>query len=145
TESVQLLAAGEVNLVDLVDDVPQQVARVHPIDGALEDGGDHVAPVTLSRTLERTEVGKQPRTAGAAGTGSVVVVDEGDQVVAGDAVVVCGPVAPAVGRLDGGTVGLTAQRGLGLADALGVVQELEEHDPGEHGQTVEVAVEPAVL
>ena len=28
---------------------------------------------------------------------------------------------------------------------LHVVQEFQEHDPGEHGQTVEVAVEPLVL
>ena len=35
--------------------------------------------------------------------------------------------------------------GVGLADLFQIVQELEEHDPGEHGQTVEIAVEPFVL
>ena len=32
-----------------------------------------------------------------------------------------------------------------FADLLHVVEELEEHDPGEHGQAVEVAVQPLVL
>ena len=34
TEGVDLVAAGEVNAVDLVDHVSQQVAVDHPVDGA---------------------------------------------------------------------------------------------------------------
>ena len=32
-----------------------------------------------------------------------------------------------------------------LADLFHVIQELQEHDPGEHGQAVEVAVQALVL
>ena len=35
--------------------------------------------------------------------------------------------------------------GVGFANLLQIVQELEEHDPGEHGQAVEVAVQPFVF
>ena len=40
---------------------------------------------------------------------------------------------------------LAAQLGLALLDLLHVVEELQEHDPGEHRQAVEVAVQPLVL
>ena len=56
-----------------------------------------------------------------------------------------GPIAPAVGRLNGGAKRLAAQAWLPLAQLLHVVEELQEHDPGEHGQAVEVAVETLVL
>ena len=56
------------------------------------------------------------------------------------------PVAPAVGRLDG-RAEASCPRSFASSsrDLLHVVQELQEHDPGEHRQAVEVAVEALVL
>src|ERR1043165_4167661 len=51
----------------------------------------------------------------------------------------------AVGRFDGVTEAFAGQLRIGFADLLKIVQELEEHDPGEHGQTVKIAVEPFVF
>ena len=71
------------------------------------------------------------------------------KAISSSPVMPCGvgrPIAPAVGRLDGrlGTSCL-ASVGLLLALQLQVVEELQEHDPGEHRQPVEVAVQPLVL
>ena len=55
------------------------------------------------------------------------------------------PIAPAVGRLDGRPELLAGELRLLLALLLEVVEELEEHDPGEQRQPVEVAVQPLVL
>src|SRR5206468_11236576 len=44
-ESVQLLARGEMDARNLVDDVPQQVAALHAVVDAAEDSGNHVAAV----------------------------------------------------------------------------------------------------
>ena len=112
---------------------------------AVEDGGDHVAAVVAVGTGEPAQVGEEAGTALAVGPGALLLVDEGEQFVAGDAVRAGGPVAPAVGRLDGRAELLAGERGLLLALQLQVVEELEKHDPGEHGQAVEVAVEALVL
>ncbi len=55
------------------------------------------------------------------------------------------PIAPAVGRLDGRLELFPGQLGLALALEFQVIQELQEHDPSEHRQPVEVAIEPFVL
>ena len=94
---------------------------------------------------KRAQIGEQARPALPVGRACLVLVDEGEQLVAGDAVVVGGPVAPAVGRLDRRPELLARELGLVLALLFHVVQELEEHDPGEHRQTVEVAVQALVL
>ena len=136
---------GEVDAVDLVDDVAQQVAALHAVVDALEDGGDHVAPVAAVRALQSgagRRTGPGPR---AVGPDRFVVVDERDQLVAGDAVLLRRPIAPAVRRLDGGAEVSPLSVRLLLAQLLQVVEELEEHDPGEHRQAVEVAVQPLVL
>ena len=52
---------------------------------------------------------------------------------------------PAVGRFDGGAIFLAGERRLLFAGQFGVVEELEKQDPGEQGQTVEVAVQSLVL
>ena len=40
---------------------------------------------------------------------------------------------------------LAAHLGLFAANLLHIVEEFEEHDPGEHWETIEIAVEPFVL
>ena len=99
-EGVDLVAAGEVDVADLVDHVAQQVAVDHPVDRASEHGGDDVAPVAAVGALQAAQVGEQPGAFLAVGPDGFFVVDEGDQLVAGDAVLLRRPVAPAVGRLD---------------------------------------------
>src|SRR6266498_5162646 len=51
-EGMDLFARGKMNLIDLVNDVPQEVAIDHPIHGALEDRGDDVMPVTAVGALQ---------------------------------------------------------------------------------------------
>ena len=59
TEGVDLVAAGEMDAVDFVDHVAEQITVDHPVDGALEDGGDHVAPVTAVGALQAAEIGEE--------------------------------------------------------------------------------------
>ncbi len=51
-KSVNLVAAGEVNAVDLVDHVAQQITVDHPVDGAFENRGDDIAPVAAIGALQ---------------------------------------------------------------------------------------------
>ena len=136
--------ASEVDAVHLVDDVAQQIAGDHAVDDALEDRGDdrragrRAVGRPAGRADRRTGPGPCVPSGRVASSWLMKAISSG----AGDAVLVGGPVPPAVGRLDGRPV-LLAGRSLAsaLLDPLHVVQELEEHDPGEHGQAVEVAVE----
>ena len=82
----EVLALGqvvEVDLVDLVDDLPHQLAGLHVVVGVLEHVADHAAAVARladgGKFLERREE---------------LVVDEGQQLVAGDAFGVGCPGAP---------------------------------------------------
>ena len=58
-EGVDLVAAGEVDAVDLVDHVAQQVAVDHPVDRAVEDRGDDIAPVAAVGALQAAQIGEQ--------------------------------------------------------------------------------------
>ena len=80
-ERVELLARVEVDAVDLVDDVPQQIAVLHPILDAAEDGRDHVAPVAAVCALQAAEVGKEAGPSRAIWTHRFLIVDEGDELV----------------------------------------------------------------
>jgi hypothetical protein len=73
------------------------------------------------------------------------VVHEGNQLVAGNAILFRRPVAPAIRRFQRGAKPLPSHLRFLLCDLLHVVKEFEKHDPGEHRQPVEVAVEPFVL
>ena len=107
--------------------------------------GDHVAPAVAVAGLGGTAGRRTDPAPVCRPAARLRLVDERDQFVAGDAVLLCGPVAPAIRGLDGGAVFLAAELRLGLLALLQVVEELQEHDPGEHGQPVQVAVEPLVL
>ena len=144
-EGVDFVGRGEVDAVHFVDDVSQEVAVDHAVDGAFEDGGNHVAAVAAIGSLQAAQVGEEAGAFLAVRTTGFVVVHELDQFVAGDAVGLGGPIAPAVGRFDGVTEAFAGQLRVGLADLLQIVEELQEHDPGEHRQTVEVAIESFVL
>ena len=116
-EGVDLVAAGEVDVVDLVDHVAQQIAVDHPVDRAFEDRGDHVAPVAAVGALQAAQIGEEAGAFGAVGPDGFFVVHEGDQFVAGDAVGFRGPVAPAVGRFERGTKALAAHLGFLLRES----------------------------
>lgn len=126
-----------MDVVDLVEDVAQQVAVEHAVDRALENGADDVAAVAAVGAGERAQVGEQAGAFPAVGQwGVLLLVEEGDEGVAGDAVGFGRPVTPAVGRLEGGAVAFAGESGLGFADLILVVEEFEEQNPSEHGQPV---------
>ena len=54
-QRVQLVAGGEMNAVELVDDIAQQVAADHPVLHALENGGDDIAPVVAVGAGQRAQ------------------------------------------------------------------------------------------
>jgi hypothetical protein len=54
-EGVNLVAAGEVDIADLIDHVAQKVAIDHPVDRAFKNGGDHVAPVAAMGALQAAD------------------------------------------------------------------------------------------
>src|SRR5208283_2724026 len=143
-ERVDLVLGREVNPVHLVDHIPQQIPVYHPVNGALENAGDHVAPVAID-ALERTQIGEESNAARTVRAGCLILIDEGYELRAGDPFVLCCPITPAIRRLDAWTESFAGEIRLLLPNLFHVVQELEEHNPGEHRQAVDVAVEAFVL
>ena len=144
-QGVDFLAGGEVDAVDFIDDIPEQVAADHAVEDAAEDPGDDIPTVAAVAALETPEIGEEAGAFGAVRAHGFVLVDEGDEFITGDAVLLGGPIPPAIGRFEGGAETFPGHDGLGFPLPFHVVQELEEHDPGEHGQAVQVAVEALVL
>ena len=70
-------------LVDLVDDLAHQLAGLHVVVGVLEHAAHDAAAVAVGRDRKFLQRGEQ------------LVVDEVEQLVAGDAFGVGGPGAPA--------------------------------------------------
>src|SRR5436190_23230506 len=54
-EGMDLVLGREVNLVHLINYIPQKIPVDHPIDGTLEYFGDDVPPVAI-RALEQAEI-----------------------------------------------------------------------------------------
>ena len=83
-----LLRRVEVDAVDQVDDVPEQVAALHPVGEALEHGRDHVAarPPAIAPVAQAAKVREQPRASGAVRPFRPFGGEEGKEVRAGDAV-----------------------------------------------------------
>lgn len=135
----------KVDAVHQVDDVAQQIAALHAVGQALEHGGDDVAALAAGVAAQAAQIGEQAGTVGAVGQGGVFIGQEGEQVWAGEAVERRCPIPPAIGRFDDAAVFPPGQFGALCFDALQVVQEFQEHDPGQHRQAVEVAVQPFVL
>ena len=152
-QRVQLVAGGEMNAVELVDDIAQQVSADHAVLHALEYGGYDIAPSVRDTcrigTGQQAQVAEQTRSALGFSVGprqsTFFVVDESEQFVTGDAVGLSRPIAPAVRRLDGGLELFPGELGLALALNFQVVQKFQEHDPSEHRQPVKVAIQPLVF
>src|SRR5262245_24982594 len=125
---------------NLVDDIAQEIAALDPVVYALEHGGNHIAPVVAIGTGDRAQVPKQTRALLTSRPRRRFVVDEPQQFIAGNAVGLGGPIAPAVGRLDSGLELLSCKLRLLLPLDLQIVEELQEHNPGEKWQTIEVPI-----
>jgi hypothetical protein len=144
-ERVNLFATGEMNVADFVDHVAQQITVDHPVDRAFEHRGDNIAPVTAVGALQAAKIGEQAGAFLAVRSDCFFIVHEGYPLIACDSVVFCGPVAPAVRCFQCRMEALAAHLRFLLGHLFHVVEELEEHDPGEHRQAIEIAVEPFVL
>lgn len=79
------------------------------------------------------------------GARSFVIIDEGNEGVAGDAGGIRRPVASAVESFDGRQVFFPPKRGGLFAHEFQIVEELQEHDPCEHRQPVEVAAQSFIF
>jgi hypothetical protein len=95
--------------------------------------------------LQTAQVSEQSGTLGAIGPYRFLVVYKANQLIARNPLRPGRPVAPAIRRFEGRAKAFARHLGFLLGDLLHVVEELEKHDPGEHGQAVQVAVEPLVL
>jgi hypothetical protein len=129
----------------LVDDIPQKVAVLHPILDAAEHRRNYVAAIAAVRALEAAEICKEARPPRTIGTHRFVIVDEGNELVPSDPALLSCPIAPAVGRRDRRLERHALELGVGLARPFQVVEEFQKHDPGKHGQAIEIAIQPFVL
>ena len=135
-----------MDAVDQIDHVPQQVAAFHPVGEALEDGCDDVAPLAPPIiAAQASEIGEEPRAAGPVRTLRHLGNEERQEVGTGDAIGIRRPIAPAIRGLDDRAIVLARKFCASLLDPLHVVEELQEHYPGEHRQPIKVAVQPLVL
>lgn len=142
---MDLVTAGEVDVADFVDHVAQQVAVDHAVDGPFEHRGDHIAPVAAIGALQAAQIGEKSRPFLSIRPDSFLVIHEADQLITSDTVLFRRPVAPAIGRLQRRPKTFVGHPRFLLGDLLHVIEEFEKHDPGEHRQPVEIAVEPFVL
>lgn len=127
---MNLFGRPEVNAVHLVDDVPQQIARLHAVGDAGKHVGDHAPRVVVVIERERAEVGEQSGPAATVGPQCFIMPDKRQQLWPGNAVILRGPIAPAVRRFNCGTILLPAKLGFLFPLLFDVVEELQEHDPG---------------
>lgn len=144
-EGMDFVRRIKVDAVDQADDVAEQIAALHAVGQPLEHGGDDIAAFAPGVAAQAAQVGEQAGAVGIVGQGGAFVGQEGEQVRTGEAVERGGPIPPAVGRFDDAAVFPPGQFGALRLDALQVVQEFQEHDPGQHRQAVEVAVQPRAI
>lgn len=135
-----------MDAVDQVHHVAQQIAAFHAVRETLKDGGDDVAAFAPAIvTAQSPQIGKKADAFGSIRALGLFCGQEGQQVRAGDTVHLGCPVAPAIRGFDDRAVILAGQFGAFLLDPLHVVEELQEHDPGQHRQAIKIAVQPLVL
>ena len=130
---VELVAFGlavEVDAVQLVDHLAQQVAAFHVVVGVFKHAAHHVAArVAHGVGAEAFEGGKE------------LVVYKVEQRVAGHALGVGRPVAPAHGFGDGALVVVAGEFELFFER----IKHLEEQQPGELADALGVAIDARVL
>ena len=110
----------------LVDHLAHQLAGLHVVVGVLEHVPHDAAAVAgLVGDLEALERGEE------------VAVDEGQQLLAGDALRVCGPGPPLEPRRDGRAVAVPQK----LQLLVLVVDDLEEEHPAQLADALGVAID----
>ena len=116
-------------LVDVVDDLAQVVAAADLVLDLAEDLTDLVfdGVGTAGALFEAVQIGEE------------VALDEGDQVVAGQCLMMVegtvrglggGPGVPPVGGIEDVEPGLAVERGLGRLFAFQVIEIFQEQEPG---------------
>src|SRR5690625_5730049 len=122
--------AVEIDLLELVDHLPKQSARLHVAVGILEDAADHGGGiVALPAERQLLERGKE------------LVVHKAEEFVARHPFRVLRPVPPAQALRDGRAVVVLEEFTLVLAG----MEDLEEKQPAELAETLRIAVHPDVL
>src|ERR1019366_7467664 len=134
-----------MDAADLVNHVPQQITTLHAVIHAAEHSCDHIPAIVAIRACKLAQIGEEPRSSFPIRSDSFVLVNEGKQFVAGYALRAGSPVTPTVGVLDCRTELLAGECGLLLPLDLKIIQEFQEHDPGQQRQPIEVPVQPLVL
>ena len=120
----------EVDLVDPVDDLPHQLARLHVVVGILEDVADHAAPIAgCARHRQGLERGEE------------LVVDERHQRLASYAFRIGCPRLPLHSGRDRRPI-LRVQE---LELAVLVVDDLQEEHPAELRDALGIAIDARIL
>ena len=134
-----------MDAVNFIDNITQQITVDHTVLYAMEDGGDNITPVTPIDTLQIFQVSKQAGASACIRAYGFIVIDKGNQLITGNATLYCCPVTPTVGWLDSRLETPAFQGGFSFTQLFQIVQKLEKHDPGEHGQAIQITVESFVL
>jgi hypothetical protein len=119
----------EVDLVDLVDDLPHQLTRLHVVVRVLENVADDPAAVAGAVDRQFLEHREQ------------FVVDERHQTVAGQPFGIRGPCAP-LQRLRNRRLVLPGDE---LELLVLVIDDLQEEQPAQLGNALRVTVDAGVL
>ena len=130
---VELVALGlavEVHPGQLVDDLAQQVAAFHVVEGVLKHAAHHKAARVAHGVGRQVFEGDEQ-----------LGVHKVEQVVAGDALGVGGPVAPAHGLGQRALVVVAGEFQLFFQR----VEHFQKQQPGELADALGIAVHPAVL
>src|SRR3990172_11252388 len=85
--------------VHLIQNVAEQIAVQHSVVKTFKDRCNNISPIASVCALKRAEICKKAGAAFAVRAFCLIVIDKGNQIVAGDAILFCSPVAPAVLRL----------------------------------------------
>src|SRR5580692_8507616 len=107
----------------LVDHVAQEIAALHAVIDTTEYGRNYIASVVAVGAGQAAKIGEQAGAAPAVRQPRFVLVDEGKKLVAGNALRVSCPIAPAIGRLDGRAKFLSPKLSLFLTLLLKVIEE----------------------
>lgn len=134
-----------MNPVQLVDDIAQQIPAHHPVLDPAKHRPDHVPPVVPVAARQLAEIGKQPGPALPGWQNALILVDERNHLVPRDPIRCRRPIPPPIRPLDRRMKLLPRQLRLPLPLDLQIIQKLQEHDPRQHRQAIEVAVETLVL
>src|SRR5919108_3181903 len=122
-EGMDFFTRSEVNFIDLVDHVSQEITVNHAVNGALEDRRNDIATITSLTALQTPQVSEEPRAFRAVRAHGLLVVDKGDEFVAGDTAFPGCPIPPAIWRLNSGAESLSCDSRFLFTNLLHVVEK----------------------